>query len=279
MNPLSKQYQAQLFRNQQALNYLYGRGFTIETIKKFELGYAGSNAKEISNSHAKRLGLVSVYENKPYAFFNNRIMIPIRNNNGKTAGFTGRTLLPFDNIAKYKNSKDSKEFNKSKILYNLHSIIGNNDSVILFEGHLNVLAYHQTLHGIQGSTPHPVATGGTALTTQHIEALKNRGVRSVFICFDGDKAGRNATLRAIRLLKDNFMVYVVAMPKGKDVADFINQREVLEELLFIKSFQFDDYVSTLMDFYRKNYRDRMGRDNTLSQRGYIKAMEELLELL
>lgn len=277
---VNKRYISNLHRDKRALSYLYGRGFTFETIKKFELGLAMATKYEIASKEILEAGLIYKKDDGSLgATFNNRIMIPIRNSDGVICGYTGRTLLPFEDIAKYKNSKESEQFDKSSILYNLHSINGN-DSIILFEGHLNVSAYDQLFSLDYGKVPHPVAKGGTALTPQHVQALKDKGVISVFICNDGDKAGHEATLKDIKLLKDDFIVWVVTMPKNKDMADFINNYAKAISIVFEESLQHDEYVISLIRKYRaiKLYRIKHGlKSSDVLYEKTIMQLEELLK--
>lgn len=277
--PLNSRYILNLHRDMKALSYLYKRGFSLETIKEHELGLAMATKHEIASNEVREAGLTYKKEDSALgATFNNRIMIPIRNIDGVICGYTGRTLLSFDGIAKYKNSKESKQFDKSSILYNLHSIGGNN-SVIIFEGHLNVLAFNQTVQGEFGEFPHPVAKGGTALTPQHVQALKDKGVKSVFVCNDGDKAGREATIRDIKLLKDGFLVWIVTMPKGKDMADLINNYDEVERLVFVESVLHDEYIRRLTYKYKtvKQYRIKHGLPSNLFI--YTKEMEKFYEIV
>ncbi len=276
---LNSRYISNLHIDRKSMSYLYKRGFNLKTIKKYELGLALPTRYEISSRVVEEAGLLYQKENGSLgAVFNNRIMIPIRNADGVICGYTGRTLLSYDNVAKYKNSKESKQFDKANILYNLHSIRGN-DSVIIFEGHLNVLAFDQTVRGEFGKFPHPVAKGGTALTEKHVKALKDKGVKSIFICNDGDKAGRQSTLKDIKLLKDDFLVWIVTMPKGKDMADFINDYTKVERLVFFESVLHDEYVSNLISVYKhiKQYRVKHGLKTNDSL--YLKEMNRLYNIL
>ena len=277
--PLNSRYILNLYRDQRALSYLYERGFTIDTIKKYELGLSLSTKHEISSKKVEHAGLIYQKENGSLgATFNNRIMIPIRNIDGVICGYTGRTLLSFDGIAKYKNSKESPFFNKSSILYNLHSI-GDNDSVILFEGHLNVLAFDQTVQGEFGKFPHPIAKGGTALTPQHLQALKDKGVKSVFICNDGDRAGREATLKDIKLLKDDFLVWVITMPKGKDMADLINSYGEVERLVFFESVLHDEYIRRLAYKYKTVKQRRIKYKLSSNDSKYYDEVKKFYEIV
>jgi len=255
MNRLTKQYITNLSNSKKATQYLLDRHLAPQTIKKFGLGLSLSEREEIVNPSVNRLGLISIYENgKKAPFYYNRIMIPIKDNNGKIAGFTARTL--FNAQPKYKNSRASKEFDKSTILYNLWCI-ENNRSVILFESQMNVMAFDQHKDQLpkklKNNTPHPIATGGTALTLKHIQELGNKGVTSVYIAFDGDKAGRRATIRAIKLLRNDFMVWVVRMPQGKDMMDLLPDYEAIDRIVFIDSVSGDEYLVGVMKYLKKLY--------------------------
>ncbi|NPA03870.1 MAG: DNA primase [Epsilonproteobacteria bacterium] len=221
-------YKEQLTKNSIALNYLLERGFTKESIEKFELGYAPSSKEQLNfleNSliplqEALEAGVLGKGENGVYARMVERITFPIFWVDGKVIGFGGRTLS--NHPAKYLNSPETKLFHKSRTLYGYHLAKENifkQKKIIVAEGYLDVIALHQA--GLNFA----VATLGTALTPSHLPLLK-RGDVEVILAYDGDSAGINAAIKASKLLTaHDFVGGVVIFPKGMDPADFIKNKE------------------------------------------------------
>ena len=284
MAKVTKEYIENLMRNKQKLQYLLDRGLTLESVKKFGIGLSLSKQTELislSIEKDKNLakGLLQNNNGKIYPFFSNRIMIPFKSVNGKkVVGYTGRTIYSIDNryltpkeintkeyfkkqnidLAKYKNSMESKIFKKSEYLYNLNSITSS--SVIIFESQLNCVACDQLqqqgvrfdLEGID-TIPHPVATGGTSLTEKHIDLLLKNGVMNITLCYDGDRAGIKATKRAIEMLLKRgeiISVSVISMPLNTDLMDLIKQPTRVKNL--VNKIRFAE--QWLCDFYE--YQER-----------------------
>jgi hypothetical protein len=144
-------------------------------------------------------------------------MFPLTDARGRIVGFQARKLHEDDPLrGKYVNSPESELFRKSHVLYGLNlarAAISKEDRALVVEGNPDVIALRQT--GLQPV----VASMGTALTEAQLKEL-GRLTRRVFLCFDSDAAGEDATLRGMELaLKQGFDVRVVALPKGKDPAD------------------------------------------------------------
>ncbi|KAB2338549.1 DNA primase [Cytobacillus depressus] len=214
---------------QHALDYLLTRGFTIESIEKFQIGYSLNSWDFVYKFLAKRkfsaevmqkAGLI-IQSEKDGSFFDrfrNRIMFPIFDQSGKTIAFSGRTLG--DDDPKYLNSPETPIFNKSKILYNFHLArpqIKKLHHAVLFEGFADVIS--GDLAGVENG----IATMGTSLTDDHIAALK-RNTQSITICYDSDNAGIEAAFRAANLFSDaGCQVKVASMPDGLDPDDYIKQ--------------------------------------------------------
>lgn len=128
MKKVSQIYHEQLLKNEDALNYLYKRGYSLEDIKNFNLGYApnlwtylyDNLINEYSEQDLVELGLITIKdENKVFDFFRNRIIIPIYNKYGNIIAFGGRDITSSKNTAKYLNTKESKIFSKGKELYGI----------------------------------------------------------------------------------------------------------------------------------------------------------------
>ncbi|MGJ7921401.1 DNA primase [Neobacillus sp. LXY-4] len=214
---------------QEALEYLLKRGFTNESIEKFQIGYALPSwdytfklltKKGFSIDLLEKSGLIIKRERDGNVFdrFRNRIMFPIFDRNGNTIAFSGRSLGGED--PKYLNSPETAIFNKSKIIYNYHlarSHIRKHQQAVLFEGFADVIAADRS--GVVNG----VATMGTSLTEEHVEILR-RDCQTVTICYDADHAGIEASYRAGNMLTAaGSNVFVAVMPEGLDPDDYIKQ--------------------------------------------------------
>ncbi len=210
------------------LNYLTKtRKLTPELIEHFEIGYAPKNRKNLIDI-AKKNGiqvqlleknaLVRDGENGYYSLFSDRVMFPIKNENGEVVGFSGRTLSNETNQAKYINTSETDIFNKSRLLYNLNDAklhIKRLKYVILFEGFMDVIAAYNS--GVKNS----VATMGTAFTKYHAGMIK-KYTDKVIICYDGDEAGRKSTIAVSRILQEeNIIVKAVMIPNGMDPDEYL----------------------------------------------------------
>lgn len=212
-----------------ALQYLLDRGFTRELIDSQKIGWALNSwdalstllsRKDLQMQHVVDSGLIIQKEQDGTYFdrFRNRIMFPIRDENGKVIAFSGRILQPSENEPKYLNSPESPIFHKSEILYNLdkaRASIRKTKKIILMEGFVDVLAANRA--GVFNA----VATMGTSLTQQHIQKIKRLAMH-VTICYDGDKAGTEAAKRAAQLLHDERVKLDIALiPNQLDPDDYI----------------------------------------------------------
>lgn len=141
-----------------------------------------------------------------------RLLWPIRDPSGDVAAFASRTIREDDERPKYVNSDDNGLYHKSNLLYNLDQAVG--EEVWLVEGYADV--WTLSVHGIPA-----VATCGTAFTDGQRQALADAGVKRLIVCFDGDKAGRDATQKAVGMLEiqGDFRVWVVALPSEKSEKD------------------------------------------------------------
>ncbi len=235
---------------QKALQYLNDRGFNDEIIETFGIGYA-PNSWEAATDHFKAkgyteadlidAGLVSERESGGvYDRFRHRIVLPIRDDRGRMAGFGARTLDP-EGLPKYLNSPQTDIFDKGKILFGLDQArksIRMEDQVVIVEGYMGVLAPHQ--HGYTNV----VATMGTALTEDHLRLIK-RFTRRIILAMDSDAAGIQATLRGLEVARQTLDregeisfdargllrqearlkadIRVSTLPEGMDPDDVINR--------------------------------------------------------
>ncbi len=223
-----------LHRYPQALQCLQSRCINKESIKTFEIGYSpitGVNSflkkQGFSELQISEAGLIS----KNYKeYFYDRIILPIHNNNGQIIALGGRSLK--NNHPKYLNSPETTIFKKSETIYALHLARSENtENIIVVEGYLDVIALHQ--EGIKNT----VAPLGTALTPFHLQKLYKM-YKEIIICFDGDNAGRNATLKTIRLaLADNltYQISFILLENNNDPCDIISQNGVIAFHKLLKS--------------------------------------------
>ena len=215
---------------QHALEYLLERGFTKESIDKFQIGYALPSwdftvkllqKRGYSLSVLEKSGLIIKREEENSFFdrFRNRIMFPIMDTKGVPVAFAGRALEKNDQ-PKYLNSPETDIFNKSSILYNWHharSSIKKQQQIILFEGFADVISADKA--GIKNG----VATMGTSLTDQHVQLIR-RTTDSVIISYDSDKAGTEAAYRAAEMLiKNGCQVKIARMRDGLDPDEYIKK--------------------------------------------------------
>jgi DNA primase len=229
------------------LSYFYERGFTDETIKKFELGYSldqwraftdAALDKKYALEYLEKTGLTIVKhsgqgEKKETKFdrFKGRIMFPIHSMSGRVLGFGGRTLLTDKKVAKYVNSPESEIYHKSKVLYGLYQAkqdIAKEDNCYLVEGYTDVISL------VQAGVKNVVASSGTALTSDQIRLI-NRLTPNITVLFDGDAAGIRASIRGIDLiLEQGLNVKVVAFPAGDDPDSFSKNKSHDEILNYLK---------------------------------------------
>ena len=211
-----------------ALKYITSRGISLETIKKFKLGFAPIDRKWLKNFLLKKnfsneFLLNSGLFSKKYsdvAFFSNRLMFPIFNRRGQVVALGGRQLSNDPNSPKYLNSGDLIQYKKGETLYAFNfakKAIREAKKVIFCEGYMDCIAYHQC--GIE----YTVAPLGTALTEMQIKIIRPF-VEEVLLSFDSDGAGQKATMRAILMLrKENITVRIIQLTGGKDPAEIMQK--------------------------------------------------------
>ncbi|MDF9867177.1 DNA primase [Bacilli bacterium PM5-3] len=208
-----------------ALNYLHTRGIDDKLIEKFRLGYCSSNEvvsnlikqKGYDDKKAVELGLLNIKGNELVDNYQNRIIYPIIDIYDNVLGFTCRALN--NATPKYINSIESKIFNKSRILYNINNAkdsIKKNKSVYILEGPNDVIAFYKA------NIENAVCVMGTALTSEHISVLKTLGIKEIILGFDGDDAGKKATINAIKLLQKEKLSIKYLDFGSSDPDEFLN---------------------------------------------------------
>ena len=212
------------------ISYIKNRGINAESIARFKIGFSSGSAEFVSFLGREQMpfdkllevGIIGRDNGRIYARFNNRIMFPIFDINGRVVGFGGR-ILEGEKSAKYINSQQSKIFNKSRLLYGYNfakDAIFKERKIIVTEGYIDVIMLHQA--GFKNA----VATLGTALTELHLPLL-SRGEVDILLCYDGDSAGVNAAFKASALLA-NKSGGVVIFEGGKDPADMVKEGRIDE---------------------------------------------------
>lgn len=278
-----------------ALEYLQGRGLTLETIKAFQLGCAPGQQREAlaaylmtqepilkeKKSLLAQSGLFSDYalenNDKLIDRFSQRIIFPLADERGQVVAFSGRIFSEHNaqsdrQTAKYLNSPETKIFNKRQMLYNLNQAKGaarREQEIILVEGYMDVIA------AAQAGVSHCVASMGTSLTEEQLEKI-DRYAQKIVLAYDGDQAGLDATKRAIDLIQSEtpFDIEVVIFPSGEDPDNYIQNHSA-------QSFRnlMSHGRETVMTFYMHYYQVGVNLDNEREQLIYInQVMKELAHI-
>ena len=223
-------------QGQEALAYLKQRGLSGATMEQFQLGYAPDSwdgllrhlgqVEGVTALQLEAAGLAVPRQGGEghYDRFRQRLMIPIRNKQGRVVGFGGRSLDGRD--PKYLNSPETAVFEKGKILFGLDmavNAIHKADLAVVVEGYFDVIALHGA--GVRNS----VAALGTALSSWQIKQLcRTSTSKRIVLNFDGDRAGIRATRRAIQeveqlALQGELELRVLPLPPGQDPDDYLQQ--------------------------------------------------------
>ncbi len=202
-------------------DYVASRGLGEEISRAFRLGLsrgtglvAKARERGFTDEEIRAAGLANARGNDYFPF---RLMFPLADARGRIVGFQARKLREDDPLrGKYVNTPEGELFKKGNVLYGLHlarPAVAKQDRAIVVEGNTDVIALRQA-----GVEP-VVASMGTALTENQLREL-GRLTKRLFLCFDADAAGQEATLRGMELaVGQGFDVRVVALPKGEDPAD------------------------------------------------------------
>ena len=254
----------------QARDYARNRGLTRKTVELYKIGFSlqswdacrthftgqGYTVKELLNA-----GLLTHNEEKgtTYDRFRNRLMVPIRDANGRYVGFGARTLDP-EGIPKYLNSPQTDLFDKSRLLYGLDlakRYIREAGQVVIVEGYMDVI------QAWQGGFHNVVAQMGTALTPQQLQLLK-RYTKRFIIALDADAAGVKATMRSLEVARQTLDrttdfhfdpsglvkeegrlqadIRIVTMPEGEDPDSIVRHNPAQWQELVAKAKPVVEYV-------------------------------------
>ncbi len=262
-----------------ARKYLEDRKLTGEIVEQFGIGFAPPQkdaivmwAKKNKFTIAQMVaaGLLTQGEHDPedlYDRFRGRLMFPIRDEQGRVVGFSGRVLHKDQHPAKYVNSPETMLFKKSRILYALDKArkpILDSRTAIICEGQIDVIRCHSV--GINTA----VAGQGTAITDDHARLLK-RYADAVILVMDADSAGQNSAIRSSEIfLAAGLGVRVAALPQGEDPDSLILKRgadamrDAIENNKTALDFQIDILTS---------------RDDTRNETGLMRVSRALLETI
>jgi DNA primase len=281
-----------------AYTYFKERGFTNDTIKKFNLGYSPNQwdaftkealGKGYKLEFLEKTGLTIVGEDKQFDRFKGRVMFPIQSMSGRVLGFGGRILTNDKKAAKYLNSPESDLYHKSKVLYGIFhakQAIAKQDNCYLVEGYTDVIQMHQT--GIENV----VASSGTALTPDQI-LLINRLTKNITVLFDGDAAGLRASIRGIDLiLEEGMNVKVCTFPDGDDPDSFAKKTPLQDLTAYLEenAMDFIQFKASLLMKDAKNdpikkadlIRDMVASISKIPDRikreVYIKEVSRIMEI-
>ncbi|MEX0939898.1 MAG: DNA primase [Candidatus Babeliales bacterium] len=233
-------FHEQLIKSPALLRYLKSRGFEKNVIENYQIGYFPGGFKSIDRitTYAQKnnfliedlivANLICEGKNILYSPFEERIIFPIKDNLGRICGFGGRVYKKDDDRPKYYNSRENKYFLKGSLLFGLDQAkkaIQQKEAVFLVEGYTDCLAMAQ--HGFLNT----VATLGTACTLEHLKRI-SRYADTLFVLYDGDKAGQKAALRLTELSwQTNLELNIIKLPQGEDPASFLQKGADLPSLI------------------------------------------------
>lgn len=260
-----------------ALEYLAKRQISEKTIKEFGMGYSvdfysltnALRAKGVSNETMNLAGLTTEKNADALA---KRLIIPIINAKGQVIGFGGRSLEKEIKFNKYKNTSGTILFDKRRTLFGINLIKKNQieekfNDIILTEGYMDVISIYQAgIHNV-------VASMGTSLTNEQCVELK-RYVNEIFVCYDGDAAGQNATWRSLDMLANvGLDVKVMSMPDGMDPDDVI-KKYGKEYYLGLK-----DSALPLIEFKIRNIANKHDLNTIVGKEKFAKETVPVLQSL
>lgn len=269
-------YELQSENGESVKRYLSQRKINEDIIKRFEIGYAPESSRSVKYLKAKGFneqiltdtGLIRTHDLDTYAVFDNRLMIPIHDENGNPVGFTARRLNEDKDVAKYINTSETKIYHKGHLIFNYHrakEFAKKNKRCILVEGAMDVIAFEKAdIH-------ESIACLGTACTKEQIALLKRLNVPLV-VCYDGDKAGKAATYKFGKLAVDYGLNFsIVKNTTGKDPDEIFN---VLgKDELYLSVHKTVSFVEFLFDYLPNQY----DLDNYEDKKKFTSEMQSFIE--
>lgn len=260
--------------------YIKKRALEANTVKQFGLGYAPEGwdtlyryllSKGYTDEEMRNSGLFTVSKKtgKLIDLFRGRLMFPIFDFMGKLIAFGGRTLT--DELPKYVNSPDSLVYKKQDHLYAFnYAKKSKTNQLIIVEGYMDVIAMHQA--GVTNA----VASLGTAFTESQLRLASKSNIDEIVFFFDADKAGKNAAIRAIKMMLKylkkmtglKIRIKIACVPDKKDPDEYIrnNGAEKFAEVVRM-ALDVDDYLANRA--YDDNFSDDKGLDTHAYQEDII----------
>lgn len=269
-------YELQSENGESVKRYLSQRKINEDIIKRFEIGYAPESSRSVKYLKAKGFneqiltdtGLIRTHDLDTYAVFDNRLMIPIHDENGNPVGFTARRLNEDKDVAKYINTSETKIYHKGHLIFNYHrakEFAKKNKRCILVEGAMDVIAFEKAdIH-------ESIACLGTACTKEQIALLKRLNVPLV-VCYDGDRAGKAATYKFGKLAVDYGLNFsIVKNTTGKDPDEIFN--ELGKDELYLSVHKTVSFVEFLFDYLPNQY----DLDNYEDKKKFTSEMQSFIE--
>ncbi len=245
---------------QAARDYCTQRGLDSAAIEQFRLGFAPDrwdglvemlNAAGVEESIALQAGLLKRGQHGVYDFYRNRLMVPTTSVTGEIVAFGGRSLDGSE--PKYLNTTTTPIYTKGHMLYGLNYArrsAGIKGALILVEGYLDCIAMHRA------GFDYTVASLGTAFTPEQAELLR-RYAQHVYLAYDGDAAGQDATEKALVVLDAaGVKARVVVFAAGEDPDSFLRTRgsaalqTLLDNAPRASEYRIDRALTSLDDGFR-----------------------------
>ena len=262
-------YQHSLLKNQHALDYVIKkRGLNKQIVQDFRIGYAPDSgdalvrflvSKGFTKHELADAGLTNRFGGD---MFRGRMTVPLMDGSGQVIGFTARIIKDDPNAPKYLNTPQTLLYDKGRHVFGLSQAkesIRTSDYAVVVEGNLDVVSSHQA--GVRMV----VATAGTAMTEHHLKAL-SRLSHNVRLAFDGDKAGIQATERAIGIAQAvGVELTIISLPgDAKDPDELIQQDPALWQ-------QAIDRSEPVLDWILKQYSSRYDMTSASGKRAFSTA--------
>lgn len=262
-------YQHSLLKNQHALDYVIKkRGLNKQIVQDFRIGYAPDSgdalvrflvSKGFTKHELADAGLTNRFGGD---MFRGRMTVPLMDGSGQVIGFTARVIKDDPNAPKYLNTPQTLLYDKGRHVFGLSQAkesIRTSDYAVVVEGNLDVVSSHQA--GVRMV----VATAGTAMTEHHLKAL-SRLSHNVRLAFDGDKAGIQATERAIGIAQAvGVELTIISLPgDAKDPDELIQQGPALWQ-------QAIDRSEPVLDWILKQYSSRYDMTSASGKRAFSTA--------
>ena len=270
-------YQQCLLHNQHAMEYVFRvRNLSKQVVADFQIGYAPDSGEALVRALAKKgfsrrelndAGLLNRFGGD---MFRGRMMVPLMDSSGQVIGFTGRIIGDVPNAPKYLNTPQTLLYDKGRHIFALSQAkqaIRQAGFIVMVEGNLDVVSSHQV--GVKNV----VATAGTAMTEQHIRAVK-RLTGDVRLAYDGDKAGVAATERAITLASQaGVELTIISLPEQYKDPDELIQADVS---LWQRA---TDTAEPAVDWILRQYAARLDLDTAAGKRNFTTAALGVIRLL